>query len=125
MKVRKFWYVMALLSVDLCPAILNDELLKIFRLELNVKTIDEFLATDSIRLWEVAKLTDNSVTLETIRKLRQNIFNKFSIFATNLGIELSAGNIKERRAFATGLEVLVCGLFIIDRLEIVHPRYKH
>ena len=111
---------MALLTVSLCPEILNEELLNIFCLELNIKTIRDFLAADPKKLVDVANTSSPSqkrlklnpesrtnLTAKDIFFVRKKVFELFSIVVTNLGEEFDRGNLIEKDSILTGLLDLV------------------
>ena len=108
---------MALLTIGVCPEILTEDLLNIFRRELNIQTVKDFLSTepqkmiDSVaqigRHGDTKKLTDKILTHKDIYSIRVEIFSKFSIVARNVGEEFSNGSLSERDYISTGLPDLV------------------
>jgi hypothetical protein len=108
---------MALLSVNLCPDILTDVLLKLFNDELKVKTVKDFLAIEPQKLVNIAAKADNAdreihplsgrpLTLQDVHQVRQKIFDKFSVIVMNLGE--SSGSLDENAPIITGISDLVC-----------------
>jgi hypothetical protein len=112
---------MALLTVGLCPEILSEQLLSIFRLELNIEKIQDFIEADPKKLIDVANTlsppsqkrvktlpkSGTHLTVEDILTVRKKVFKRFSIVATNLGDYFDRGNLREKETIQTGLLDLV------------------
>jgi hypothetical protein len=112
---------MALLTVGLCPEILSEQLLSIFRLELNIEKIRDFLEADPKKLADVANTlsppsqkrpktlpeSQTQLTVEDILFVRKKVFERFSIIGTNLGDDFDRGNLREKGTIQTGLPDLV------------------
>jgi hypothetical protein len=109
---------MALLTVGLCPEILSEPLLSIFRLELNIKKIQDFLEADPKKLANFVNTlslppsqkraktlpeSQTQLTVEDILFVRKKVFERFSIVATNVGDGFDCRNLREKETIQTGL----------------------